>query len=648
MLTFEKAESLYDLTTISSPCLAEDEKTLYYVKTTIDRDGDCYHTHIHALDLITGQESKLLADTSNQTCPALQGSDLLFLSDESGKKQIHHYSLASKETQQVTYTENGVSHVQWLPNSQRFLFVTRMGSDKKTAAPFYRLDNLKYQADGLGFISPQEKNYLCEQALGKTEVTVISPQATGYGLRRIANSSADGAHTFFEKLLVEGDDYNHDSGIFAYDHANQLLTHITEAMETGIFSEAAISPDGRYLAMIGNPLPYETPNQFRLYLYEFATESLRVLTENTDIQFADNSVSDYFQNVRTPILQWDPSGTFFYVLTSEYGRVHLNQVDLNGTITRISPENAVVKEFVVAKTGAVYAFISQADSPLAIEKFENGQWHVLSNLKKTGAAYATYRDFQYTAADGGIIHGLMVVPADFDETKKYPAVLNIHGGPYMMHAHNFYHEAQFLAANGYLVLLVNPRGSYGYGQDHVYGVYERYGKEDYTDLMTAVDGVVRDFDFVDAEHLYVTGGSYGGFMTNWIVTQTNRFKAAVSQRSMSNFVSMFGTSDIGYFFYKDETGQDISRPDKLWEISPLAHAQKVETPLLLVHAKDDLRCPFEQAQQFYTSLLYFGKTAEMLVFPNSHHELSRTGRPSYRVERLRAMVDWFERYREAN
>lgn len=646
MNTFKKPESLYDLITVSSPALSEDGKILYYVKTTIARNTDRYRAQIFSLDIATGQEAPLLDDASNQTCTAIQGSDILFLSDKLGQKQVYHYSLTTGIQKQVTFTENGVSHVQWVPGSQHFLFVTRMGGKNLPMAPFYRFNNLKYQTDGLGFTYPEEKNILCEQAIGSLDVTVISPQATGYGLRRIADSRADGTVTYFEKVLAEGDDYNHDSGIFAYTHAEKTLNHVTKAIGTGIFSEAAVSPDGKHLAMVGNPLPYETANQFRLYLYTFATDSLQVLVEGSDIQFADNSVSDYFQNVKTPILQWHPSGDFFHILTSDFGCVHLNRVNLDGTMTRLSPEAAVVKEFVVAKTGEVVAFISRPDSPLTIEKFANDEWTTLWKLGGEKTAYASYRDFQYTATDGGIIHGLMVVPADFDATKKYPTILNIHGGPYTMHAHNFYHEAQVLAANGYLVLLVNPRGSYGYGQEHVYGVYERYGKEDYTDLMTAVDGVVADYGFVDAAQLLVTGGSYGGFMTNWIVTQTNRFKAAVSQRSMSNFVSLFGTSDIGYFFFKNETGHDIAQANQLWEISPLAHVEKVETPLLLIHAKDDLRCPFEQAQQFYTGLLHFGKTAEMLLFPDSHHELSRTGRPSYRVERLRAMLEWFERYRQ--
>lgn len=649
MIPIENPENLYNLTTLSSPTISPDSQTLYYVKTTMNADKDCYRTRIFVLDCNTLLEKPLLDEASNQICPSIQNNQLLYLSDLSGNYQVNLYDFATGESKQLTFTDNTVTHVQWLPNSNHFLFVTKLGSDRsKLLAPFHRFSSLNYQADGTGFIDFDKNNYLCEQSVDSNTFTVISHQSTGYGLRRVAHSKTDGSMTYFERELNPSDAFNHDSGIFSYHHKSKEITHVTKEMKSGIFSEATLSPNGQYLAMIGNPLSYETSNQFDLYLYHLKQGTLINITKELDIQFADTSVSDYFQNVRQPLLQWHPDSRSFFVQSSEFGCVYLNQVSLSGQVTRLSPDFSVVKEFLVANlSGDVIAFISRPNQPLTIEKWSENCWTTLLEVDTENKTYANYQAIQYRAEDGGVIHGMMVLPPNFDSTKCYPTLLNIHGGPYMMHAYNFYYETQFMAANGYITLLINPHGSYGYGQAHTYGVYQGYGKKDYTDLMKAVDSVVQDYQFVDPNQLFVTGGSYGGFMTNWIITQTNRFKAAVSQRSISNFVSMFGTSDIGYFFYKDEMGYDPSQAVKLWEASPLAYAEKVETPLLLIHAKDDLRCPFEQAQQFYTSLLYFGKTAEMLLFPNSHHELPRTGRPSYRVERLRAMLDWFERYRIA-
>lgn len=660
MQTFREASSLYNLATLSAPIVSQDH--LYYVKTTLDAEKDDYQSGIYRLHLETGQEEALVADGFKNSCPSIQGDQLLFLSNRNGITQVFQKNLDNGQAQQLTFSPHPVTYVRWLPGGQSFLFASELSkavpqtfyweqlaeTDQKEPAPYYRIAHMKYQANGSGFLNTETSRYLCEQDLATGEVTVLSTQFTGYGLRRVADTDAAGKTVYFERRLVEDDDYNNDSGVFSYDRQTGATSALIPTHQTGIFSEGAVSPDGNYIAMVGNPLPYETPNQFDLYLYDTRQETLANLSEGKDIQFADNSVSDFFQNVRNPLIQWHPDGNSFYVQTSEYGNVHLYQVTLDGKMARISPVGAVVKEFVLGETGDVYAFISEPHQPLQLSKFSKGEWSSIATpLERHYQDYrfAQYQEVAYTAADGGTVHGYLVLPPDFQPSQKYPLILNIHGGPYTMHAANFFHEAQYMAANGYLVLLVNPRGSYGYGQNHTYGVYERYGKEDYTDLMTAVEGVVEEFAFVDEEQLFVTGGSYGGFMTNWIITQTNRFKAAVTQRSMSNFVSMFGTSDIGYFFYKDETGFDLAQADKLWEMSPLAHVQQVETPLLLIHPLDDLRCPFEQAQQFYNGLKHFGKTAEMLLFPDSHHELSRTGRPSYRVARLEGIVDWFNQYR---
>lgn len=163
--------------------------------------------------------------------------------------------------------------------------------------------------------------------------------------------------------------------------------------------------------------------------------------------------------------------------------------------------------------------------------------------------------------------------------------------------------------------------------------------------MTAVDGVLEEFNCIDSNELFVTGGSYGGFMVNWIVTQNQRFKAAITQRSMSNFVSMIGTSDIGYYFFVEESRADILQPEILWQKSPLAHVKNVETPILVMQSEQDYRCPMEQADQWYRALKYLKKEAKFIRFNHANHELSRTGNPQLRIIRLREMLKWFNEHR---
>jgi dipeptidyl aminopeptidase/acylaminoacyl peptidase len=227
---------------------------------------------------------------------------------------------------------------------------------------------------------------------------------------------------------------------------------------------------------------------------------------------------------------------------------------------------------------------------------------------------------------------------------KRPLILEIHGGPHALYGNAFFHEFQVLAAQGYHVLYTNPRGSKGYGERFCSEIAGGWGNLDYQDLMAATDLIVQRPD-VDAERLGVAGGSYGGFMTNWIVGHTDRFKAAVTMRCLSNFVSFYGTSDIGPWFGEREmAGSPRDQIERYWQLSPLAHVEKVTTPILILHSEQDLRCPLEQSEQWFVSLRRLGKTAEFVLFPEESHDMSRSGRSDRRLERLGRIVGWFDRW----
>ncbi|MGG1571699.1 alpha/beta hydrolase family protein [Fictibacillus sp. NRS-1165] len=189
----------------------------------------------------------------------------------------------------------------------------------------------------------------------------------------------------------------------------------------------------------------------------------------------------------------------------------------------------------------------------------------------------------------------------------------------------------------------NPRGSFGYGQEFVKACMGDYGGGDYRDLMSALDHALEHYDFIDPEQLVVTGGSYGGFMTNWIIGHTSRFKAAVTQRSISNWLSFYGVSDIGFYFTKWEIGNHLYEdPEKVWHHSPLRLSSRMETPLLILHGEEDYRCPVEQAEQLFIALKQQDKTVKFVRFPKADHNLSRNGDPGLRVARLQYIVNWFD------
>ena len=249
-------------------------------------------------------------------------------------------------------------------------------------------------------------------------------------------------------------------------------------------------------------------------------------------------------------------------------------------------------------------------------------------------------------SNGDMINGWVLLPRGFDPLASYPGILSIHGGPRTAYGTAFFHEMQLWANDGYFVFFCNPHGSDGEG-DAFADIRGKYGSVDFHDLMNFTDAVLKKYSQLDADRLGVSGGSYGGFMTNWIISHTDRFKVAVTQRSITNWLSFYGTSDIGYYFAEDQMEADFfSRQgiEQLWQYSPLSYAAQINTPVLIIHSKEDYRCPLEQGYQLFTALKVRGVDSKMLVFKDESHELSRSGKPLARIERLKQITLWFNHY----
>jgi acylaminoacyl-peptidase len=253
--------------------------------------------------------------------------------------------------------------------------------------------------------------------------------------------------------------------------------------------------------------------------------------------------------------------------------------------------------------------------------------------------------FAVRATDGETVHGWLMRPPRARGRHKSPLILEVHGGPEAMYGWSFMHEFQVLAARGYAVLYTNPRGSKGYGEAFTARIFADWGNQDAADCLSAVEAASA-LPGIDAARLGVAGGSYGGFMTAWLVGHSDRFQAAVAMRGCYNFASFYGTSDIGPWFGDYILGGPVYAREALYrERSPLTYASQIRTPLLLIHSESDLRCPIEQAEQLFVQLRRLGQTpTELIRFPEESHNLSRSGRPDRRVERLEQMVAWFERF----
>lgn len=326
---------------------------------------------------------------------------------------------------------------------------------------------------------------------------------------------------------------------------------------------------------------------------------------------------------------------------------NLVEVKESGELTELFVADGASLDGIVSINSKVYAIVLFDNALQEIYEldFENNDYKQITRLNTALKGYYVgtpeYIDY---INDGVQLDGWVIKPYNYDPNKQYPAILDIHGGPKTVYGEVFYHEMQAWANEGYFVFFTNPRGGDGRFGDFS-DIRGKYGTIDYDDIMVFTDTVLKLYPAIDASKIGVTGGSYGGFMTNWIVGHTDRFKAAATQRSISNWISFYGTADIGFYFAADQNDAVMMKDlEKFWFHSPLKYVENVTTPLLFLHSDEDYRCPMEQALQYYTILKERGVDTKFVWFKGENHELSRGGKPKARVKRLNEITDWMDHY----
>ena len=339
------------------------------------------------------------------------------------------------------------------------------------------------------------------------------------------------------------------------------------------------------------------------------------------------------------------------VKTAEKGRAGLRRVDLaTKKVEPITSGDEEVMSYTATADARLVAMIVSTPTVLGdlyVLDTASGQRRQLSHFND--ALFAELEltppeDVWYASFDGRKIHALVQKPPRYEAGRAYPLILNIHGGPHAAYGYTFFHEVQWMAAKGYVVLYPNPRGSSAYGQEFGNVIQYRYPGDDYKDLMAGVDELIKR-GLVDPKRMGVTGGSGGGVLTNWTVTQTDRFAAAVSQRSISDWAGWWYTADFTLFTPRWFRGAPFEQAADFAQRSAITHVAKVKTPLMLIEGEVDWRTPAaEGGEQMFRALKYLKKPTVMVRFPDESHDLSRTGKPWHRVERLRHLVGWFDKY----
>lgn len=399
------------------------------------------------------------------------------------------------------------------------------------------------------------------------------------------------------------------------------------------------------LVFIGTEMKHYGINENRLfYRLDLNNGEINCLTPSLDMSLHGSVGTDIRFGSSKP---YQVDGEYLYFITTELNSAQLNRLHLKeGTLERLTSSSGSIDGYTVkddeilliALRGLKPQELYQLQGEREVQLTHFNQW-VVDEIQLVEP-----QALSFETAPGITIDGWVMKPVDFDESKKYPAILDIHGGPKTVYGEVYYHEMQYWANEGYFVFFCNPRGSDGKGNDFA-DIRGKYGTIDYEDIMKFTDEVLRQYPNIDQDRVGVTGGSYGGFMTNWIIGHTDRFKAAASQRSISNWISKFGTTDIGFFFVDDQQGgTPWNNHDKLWWHSPLKYADQVKTPTLFIHSDEDYRCWMTEVYQMFTALKYHGIDSRLCIFRGENHELSRSGKPKHRTRRLEEITSWFNRY----
>ncbi|GAA4018187.1 S9 family peptidase [Deinococcus rubellus] len=635
-------DSLFGLEFPSDPQLSPDGQSVAYVLGRVEEDNLAkvdaawpkprYRSQIVLADA-TGPRL-LTAGTGRDTAPrwSPDGQSLAFVSDRAGKPQLYHIPVNGGEARALSTAAQfpqGVSAAQWSPDGCFLAFLAPEGeadpgSERGAARVVTRL---KYRANGADFL-PDVPTVLwrCDVASGEITPWLRPPQP----ITEFAWWPDSRGVLYVSSLdEVAGALWQQE----AYDlrlggSASQLTDWAAP------ISQLAPHPDGVRFAAQSRRHTERNDTDPHLYLFGKGAEVHRLDTHDFP---AGSSVSGDLHVGAFPNRPCWLSSTRLAFLATVGGASGVFVADLDGTVEPHTFDPArVVAAFGANAQGAAWLSESAAKVP---QVMLNGVQVSECPAPDFVLSPPERLTFQNELGEG---EGWVLRPASSEPSP--PALLSIHGGPHATYGHGFMHEFQLLAARGYAVCYSNPRGSVGYGQAWSSDIFGRWGSVDVEDLLNFFD-ICLDRLPLDRNRIGVMGGSYGGYMTNWLTSHTNRFQVAVTDRSICNLISFGGTSDIGMRFWDDELGGNFHRSadlDKLWAMSPLRYVENVKTPTLIVHSVLDHRCPIEQAEQWFVALKLHGTPVRFVRFPDEDHELSRAGRPDRRAARLNEYLDWLD------
>ncbi len=676
-----KPEHLPLLKSVSAPAVHPDGSRAVVSVIRPDFDADTYVGQLWNVPLDPEKLPRRLTRGFRDSAPAFSpdGLVLAFLrAGAEGKPQLYVVEAGGGEPQQLTDAKLGVSSFSWSPDSHSIVFGARTPADGRYGTvdgvsaggeDARLITDYKYRMNGVGYtadkplqlyivdvpelddeprvapagraLKPRKAEGLSSAEAAGASVApadALVPPARQLTFTATDHSgesfSADGKSVYFVASLHAGSDLDLESGVYRIS-AGGGQPEPVKADNSGrqTVGAARESRNGKWLFFTAQDLGGSgqdfVARNTALYAMPAGGGDAGVLSDVETMDLAGNGDSLELRGPDSVLLLNTAQGT---VELLEFGATGNHQLLVHG-------------DRVVSGAGSAGGslVVSFADAATAgdLAALEDGQLRLLTDFSaelRLQADIIEPQELTFDSADGYPVHGWLVLPPG---KGPHPVLLNIHGGPFSQYTVALFDEAQVYAAAGYAVLMCNPRGSAGYGQAHGRSIKEKMGTVDMQDVLAFLDGALAKFPELDGDALGIMGGSYGGYLTAWTISQDHRFKAAIVERGFLDPVSFIGSSDIGWFFGGEYTG---SSAEQMAAQSPMATVRNVTTPSLVIHSEEDLRCPVEQGQRYFTALKQQGVDAAFLVFPGENHELSRSGTPHHRKQRFEEILRWWAQY----